>query len=119
MQCQQFDSGPLKDKVDEYGRPACQTQCPFEVTNICIFSYLLSIANSCKYSFLQVIAVEKAEDYLVNDERLCTFIDDDECRATFVYGYHNETGTLLVYAQKTKECPVVVDIMGKYCTVPA
>ena len=62
---------------------------------------------------LQVIKVEKAEEYLVNDHRLCTFIDDDDCRATFVYGYHNATGNLQVWVQETKECPVVVDIMGE------
>ena len=36
--------------------------------------------------------MEKAEDYIRDDERLCTFIDDDDCRATFVYGHHNTTG---------------------------
>ena len=36
--------------------------------------------------------MEKAEDYIREDERLCTFIDDDDCRATFVYGHHNTTG---------------------------
>jgi len=75
--------------------------------------------------------VEKAEDYIVEDERLCNFIDDDDCRyviffttwsqlvtqlspfrATFVYGYQNETGYLRVWVQETKECPVVVDLMG-------
>ena len=56
--------------------------------------------------------VDRAEDYIDVDERLCSFIDDDDCRATFVYGYHNLTGQLQVWAQKTKECPVVVDIMG-------
>ena len=59
-----------------------------------------------------MIPVEKAEDYIIDDERLCTFIDDDECRATFVYGYHNATGRLQVWVQTTKECPVVVDLMG-------
>merc|ERR1719264_1420255 len=49
---------------------------------------------------------------VIEDERLCTFIDDDDCRATFVYGYHNSTGALKVWVQTTKECPVVVDIMG-------
>ena len=44
----------------------------------------------------QIQEVEKAEDYIIEDERLCTFIDDDECRATFVYGYHNSTGRLQV-----------------------
>ena len=56
--------------------------------------------------------VDRAEDYIDVDERLCSFIDDDDCRATFVYGYHNLTGQLQVWVQKTKECPVVVDIMG-------
>ena len=36
--------------------------------------------------------VDRAEDYIDVDERLCSFIDDDDCRATFVYGYHNLTG---------------------------
>merc|ERR1712071_60428 len=31
---------------------------------------------------------------------------------TFVYGYRNDTGELQVWVQETKECPVVVDIMG-------
>ena len=39
-------------------------------------------------------------------------LDDDDCRATFVYGYANATGQLQVWVQKTKECPVVVDIMS-------
>lgn len=76
------------DKTDEYGVPLCE-KCQFEVTE-----------------------VEKAEDYILEDERLCSFIDDDDCRATFVYGYHNATGQLQVWVQTTKECPVVVDIMG-------
>ena len=44
------------------------------------------------------IQVEKAEEYLELDHnhKLRTFFDDDECQATFVYGYQNETGTLKV-----------------------
>lgn len=76
------------DAKDENGVPKCDL-CPF-------------VAE----------VVEKAEDYVKNDERICTFIDDDDCRFTFVYGYENKTGDLLVYVQETKECPVVVDIMG-------
>merc|ERR1712088_579286 len=52
------------------------------------------------------------EDMVNADERTCTFIDDDDCRFTFVYGYKNETGELQVWVQETKECPEVVDIMG-------
>ena len=40
--------------------------------------------------------VEKAEDYIHEDERLCTDLDDDQCRFTFVYGYNNKTGALQV-----------------------
>merc|ERR1712001_164849 len=58
------------------------------------------------------IVVPKAEDMVNADERTCTFIDDDDCRFTFVYGYKNETGELQVWVQETKECPEVVDIMG-------
>ena len=52
--------------------------------------------------------VDNAEDYIIGDERLCTFIDDDDCRATFVYGYHNITGQLLVWVQGNKDCPVLL-----------
>ena len=72
VQCLQFESGPYME-YDDYGAPLCQSKCDFEINE-----------------------VDKAEDYIVEDERLCTFIDDDECRATFVYGYHNSTGTLQV-----------------------
>lgn len=88
VQCLQFESGPYIDETDDVGNPLCM-KCNFKITE-----------------------VEKAEDYIIEDERLCTFIDDDECRATFVYGYHNSTGRLQVWVQTTKECPVVVDIMG-------
>jgi integrin beta 1 len=88
VQCLQFQSGPYIDQTDEFGEKLCD-KCEFEI-----------------------IEVEKSEDYLIEDERLCSFIDDDDCRATFVYGYHNATGQLQVWVQTTKECPVVVDIMG-------
>lgn len=90
VQCLQFESGPLMDQTDKYGVPLC---------DLCEFKD-------------RIVEVEKAEDYIIEDERLCSFIDDDECRATFVYGYQNATGKLQVWVQKTKECPVVVDILG-------
>merc|ERR1712117_842526 len=88
VQCQVFGSGELMGQKDEWGVNKCDL-CPFKPE-----------------------IVEKAEDLVQNDERLCTFIDDDDCRFTFVYGYKNETGELQVWVQETKECPVVVDIMG-------
>ncbi len=34
---------------------------------------------------------------------LCTFIDDDDCRASFAYKYEGESG-IGVIAKTTKEC---------------
>ena len=58
-----------------------------------------SFPYSCEF---KVKAVEKAEEYIINDERLCSFIDDDDCRATFVYGYNYTNGVLQVWVQNTK-----------------
>jgi len=87
VQCH-FNSGELYGTQDENGVDRCSL-CPFTPE-----------------------IVDKAEDQVVTDQRICTFIDDDDCRFTFVYGYENKTGTLQVWIQETKECPVVVDIMG-------
>ena len=50
----------------------------------------------CDKCIFEPIPVERAEEYVVEDEKLCTFFDDDECQATFVYGYQNKTGKLVV-----------------------
>ena len=60
------------------------------VINLLQLSFILNLLKSLFLDY----KVEKAEDYINEDERLCTFIDDDDCRATFVYGYHNSTGEL-------------------------
>eukprot|EP00096_Caligus_rogercresseyi_P012190 TRINITY_DN5033_c0_g1_i1.p1 TRINITY_DN5033_c0_g1~~TRINITY_DN5033_c0_g1_i1.p1 ORF type:complete len:836 (+),score=305.25 TRINITY_DN5033_c0_g1_i1:51-2558(+) len=88
VQCQIFGSGPLLDKEDENGVELCD-KCPFSA-----------------------LPVERAEDFAVEENELCHFTDDDDCRGSFVYGYHNSTGMLHVWVQKTKECPIVVDVMG-------
>jgi len=92
VQCKVFKSGDLWEQFDEFGVDQC-SKCPFDIE-----------------SGLEI--VEKAEEFVHEDERLCTEIDDDECRFTFVYGYNNKTGQLQVWVQETKECPVVVDILG-------
>jgi len=97
VQCQAFGSGELVagGQLESGVYTSCTDQdtgeekCPFNVE-----------------------MVAKAEDQVKGDERTCTFIDDDDCRFTFVYGYKNETGELQVWVQETKECPEVVDIMG-------
>ena len=42
------------------------------------------------------MVVTKVEDIMVADQRICTFIDDNDCRFTFGYGYKTETGELQV-----------------------
>jgi len=56
--------------------------------------------------------VEKAEDKVVEDERLCMVEDQAECRISFVYGYNDTTGELLVWVQDTEKCPQVPFIVG-------
>ena len=52
--------------------------------------------TQCDLCIFELIPVETAEDFVVEDEKLCTFFDEDECQATFVYGYQNTTGKLVV-----------------------
>ena len=42
------------------------------------------------------MVVPKAEDMVNANERICTFVDVDGCRLTFVYGFTDETGELQV-----------------------
>ena len=55
-----------------------------------------SIKTQCDLCAFTPVPVERAEDYLNDENHICTFFDDDECQATFVYGYNNATGTLEV-----------------------
>ena len=52
--------------------------------------------TQCDLCAFTPVPVERAEDYLNDENHICTFFDDDECQATFVYGYNNVTGTLEV-----------------------
>ncbi|XP_049867319.1 integrin beta-PS [Pectinophora gossypiella] len=45
------------------------------------------------------------------NEHLCSFYDDEDCLYVFVYSY-NETQHLVVRAQKERECPRKVFILG-------
>jgi protocadherin alpha len=99
VQCKQFGSGPYMNEA-------------VETDGYTYKEYGDSPKTKCDLCNFEPIPVERAEDYVIDDEKLCTFFDDDECQATFVYGYQNQTGELKVWVQKTKECPLVVDIMG-------
>eukprot|EP00092_Neocalanus_flemingeri_P016472 GFUD01017825.1.p1 GENE.GFUD01017825.1~~GFUD01017825.1.p1 ORF type:complete len:278 (-),score=51.40 GFUD01017825.1:117-950(-) len=81
VQCQVFGSGELFEQVDEFGVDKCL---------LCRFTPVI---------------VDKAEEFVQNDERLCIFFDDDDSRITFVYGYQEDTGELQVWVEKTREYP--------------
>ena len=67
------------------------------------------IKIQCDLCAFTPVPVEKAEDYLNDENHICTFFDDDECQATFVYGYNNATGTLEV----TNELRLLFDIRAQ------
>ncbi|XP_046391367.1 integrin beta-PS isoform X2 [Ischnura elegans] len=65
-------------------------------------------AANCTFVPTEVDIVEADED---KDENLCPNYDEDDCRFSFVYGY-DEKGELYVRAQKERECPPKVFILG-------
>ncbi|XP_014241511.1 integrin beta-PS isoform X2 [Cimex lectularius] len=81
VQCQVYEKGPLKDAE-------CLANCSFTpavVDNIVI------------------------DD--TKDEAPCVFIDEDDCRYTFIYTY-DEKGKLVVTAKKKLDCPPKVFVLG-------
>lgn len=46
-----------------------------------------------------------------NDEVICDYTDETNCRYTYVY-YYNEVSELKVKAQTKKECPSPVFVLG-------
>ncbi|XP_047479420.1 kielin/chordin-like protein [Penaeus chinensis] len=76
VQCQAFGTGDLSEEE-------CMHQC--------------TLFNS---TVVQVVGVEAEED------RLCTFFDENDCRFLFVYGYDKDRHPF-VRVQQTLECPPV------------
>lgn len=87
VECQMYQKGVLKD----------HNEC----------------GNNCKlFTPISVETVNYNED---EDEHLCTFYDEDDCRYQFVYNETVETDgsvTLAVRAQKDPECPPKVFLLG-------
>ena len=90
VQCQVFQSGELTRMDDGMG------------------GYICTDEDGMPKCDFKSIVVPKAEDMVNADERTCTFIDDDDCRFTFVYGYKNETGELQVRTMSSMYCTCVV-----------
>lgn len=47
-----------------------------------------------------------------NDEHLCTFYDEDDCRFQFKYSDNNPEDKVVVVAQQERECPPKVFMLG-------
>ena len=92
VQCQVFQSGELTRMDDGMG------------------GYICTDEDGMPKCDFKSIVVPKAEDMVNADERTCTFIDDDDCRFTFVYGYKNETGELQVRTMSSMyiQCTCIV-----------
>lgn len=66
----------------------------------------------CGNCTLEPIIVEgKIEANETRNEHLCSFYDDENCLYVYVYSY-NETHHLTIRAQKDRECPPKVFILG-------
>lgn len=87
--------------------------CPFSLWYYwgCAFSLIFRILKT----YTCEVKIELNLSILVdetNDENLCTYIDEDDCRYTFVYTY-DEKGKILVRAEKERDCPQPVYVLGK------
>merc|ERR1740123_2927093 len=111
--CEETEEGQYSGKYCE-DCPTCPGKC--EELKSCVQCQVFGsgelVGEKDEYGVDKCSLCPFKPEIVQKDERLCTFIDDDDCRFTFVYGYKNETGELQVWVQETKECPEVVDIMG-------
>ncbi|XP_017782378.1 PREDICTED: integrin beta-PS-like [Nicrophorus vespilloides] len=82
VQCQMYKTGPFDENV-------CAKNCT-------------------KFTPIGVEQVEAKEE---NDENLCAFYDDDDCRFAYVY-YFDEFNKVVVKAQQDRECPAKVFLVG-------
>lgn len=81
VQCQVYKTGPLSEEE-------CAKNCTFVPT---------------------VVDVVQASEE--NDENLCAYYDEDDCRFAYVYSYDPQ-GKVVVRAQQERECPAQVYILG-------
>ncbi|XP_056640802.1 integrin beta-PS isoform X1 [Diorhabda sublineata] len=83
VQCQQYQTGPLKNPED------CSSNC-----------------TKFTPSSADVITVDAK-----NSEVLCAYYDEDECRFKYVY-YFDTENKIQVRAQKNRDCPEKVYVPG-------
>lgn len=62
--------------------------------------------------FRVVDGYESVSDKEDLDENFCAYYDEDDCRFAYVYSY-DEKGKIVIKAQKDRECPPHVYILGK------
>jgi len=100
--CEESEDGVYSGEYCEVC-PTCQGSC--EELQSCVECS----GDDCLLCPFKPMIVNQVEKYLEKDERLCTFIDDDDCIVQFVYGNKRSTGELQVWVEETKECPVMAE----------
>lgn len=135
MQCQQYETGPLTPKDSKECQACTFTPVEAEVIEgkylttlfyiISLFDHVLAllliflsrILSIVFFIFLftlnwniQFIIIF----FSVDDKKgevLCAFYDEDDCRYSFVYSY-DESKNITIRAQKERECPAEVFLLG-------
>ncbi|CAG0892794.1 unnamed protein product [Cyprideis torosa] len=110
-ECMETEAGKFSGKFCAEC-PTCPGRC--EELKSCVECQMFErgplTKEECEECPFEVIPVEVIEERS-EDERQCTFTDEDGCRWYFAYGY-NEHNELVVRAQTTKDCPPIINILG-------
>lgn len=85
VKCQMYKMGPLAESEE-----MCASNCTLFVP----------------IGVKQVVLEDK------NDEHMCTFYDEDDCRFVFKYSDNNPEDKVVVVAQQERECPPKVFMLG-------
>ena len=92
--------------------PTCKSQC--ETYKECVQCQIFQTGplDEEQCSRCNIRTIETAEIDVKEGETLCVFIDDDDCKFQFKYGYDDKDDVVYVIAQKTKDCPQPVDVLA-------
>ena len=92
--------------------PTCKSQC--ETYKECVQCQIFQTGplDEEQCSRCNIRTIETAEIDVKEGETLCVFIDDDDCKFQFKYGYDDKDDIVYVIAQKTKDCPQPVDVLA-------
>uniref|UniRef100_A0A646QHC7 Integrin beta n=1 Tax=Hemiscolopendra marginata TaxID=943146 RepID=A0A646QHC7_9MYRI len=70
-------------------------------------------AEECDANCIPPPEIELVDEAKVENstyEKSCVFVDDDDCKFTFVYGFYNDSSPY-IHVQRTKDCPPPLNIL--------